>query len=200
MSRIQLALRVSDLQGSIDFYRSLFGIEPAKLRPGYANFAITEPPLKLVLIEGDPGQPTVMDHLGVEVEEPFGALARRGLVGGHDDPLDPRQVVQRLERHHHLDGRAVGVGDDAAGDVAQGVGVDLGDDQRHLGVHAPGAGVVDDDGTGLRGDGAVLAADRRRRARQDDVDAGKGLGPQRDDVVGVAPKLDRFAGAGSPAV
>jgi catechol 2,3-dioxygenase-like lactoylglutathione lyase family enzyme len=68
MSRVQLALRVSDLEGSIAFYRSLFGVEPAKRRPGYANFAITEPPLKLVLIEGAPDQPTVMDHLGIEVE------------------------------------------------------------------------------------------------------------------------------------
>lgn len=67
MSRVQLALRVSDLEGSIDFYRSLFGVEPAKRRPGYANFAIAEPPLKLVLIEGPAGGPTVMDHLGVEV-------------------------------------------------------------------------------------------------------------------------------------
>jgi catechol 2,3-dioxygenase-like lactoylglutathione lyase family enzyme len=68
MSRVQLALRVSDLEGSIDFYRSLFGVEPAKRRPGYANFAIAEPPLKLVLIEGQAGEPTVLDHLGVEVE------------------------------------------------------------------------------------------------------------------------------------
>ena len=68
MSRVQLALRVSDLEGSIAFYRSLFGVEPAKRRPGYANFAVTEPPLKLVLIEGEPGRPTVLDHLGVEVE------------------------------------------------------------------------------------------------------------------------------------
>jgi len=68
MSRVQLARRVSDLEGSIAFYRSLFGVEPAKRRPGYANFAITEPPLKLVLIEGRPEQPTVMDHLGVEVK------------------------------------------------------------------------------------------------------------------------------------
>ncbi|BCB89891.1 ArsI/CadI family heavy metal resistance metalloenzyme [Phytohabitans suffuscus] len=67
MSRVQLALRVSDLEGSIGFYSKLFGVEPAKLRPGYANFAVEEPPLKLVLIEGEPGQPTVMDHLGVEV-------------------------------------------------------------------------------------------------------------------------------------
>jgi len=67
MSRVQLALRVGDLQGSIEFYSKLFGVEPAKLRPGYANFAIAEPPLKLVLLEGEPGQHTVMDHLGVEV-------------------------------------------------------------------------------------------------------------------------------------
>ena len=68
MSRVQLALRVADLEGSITFYSKLFGAEPAKRRPGYANFAITEPPLKLVLIEGTPGEPTRMDHLGVEVQ------------------------------------------------------------------------------------------------------------------------------------
>src|SRR3954468_3147967 len=68
MSRVQLALRVSDLEGSIRFYRSLFGVEPAKRRPGYANFAVTEPPLKLVLLEGEADHTTVMDHLGVEVE------------------------------------------------------------------------------------------------------------------------------------
>ncbi|MEV0400548.1 ArsI/CadI family heavy metal resistance metalloenzyme [Actinoallomurus sp. NPDC050550] len=69
MSRVQLALRVADLEGSIAFYSKLFGAEPAKLRPGYANFAIAEPPLKLVLIEGEAGEPTRMDHLGVEVED-----------------------------------------------------------------------------------------------------------------------------------
>lgn len=68
MSRVQLALRVSDLEASIAFYESLFGVAPAKRRPGYANFAVVEPPLKLVLIEGQADQPTVMDHLGVEVE------------------------------------------------------------------------------------------------------------------------------------
>ncbi|MFB7931940.1 ArsI/CadI family heavy metal resistance metalloenzyme [Streptomyces sp. NPDC056039] len=68
MSRAQLALRVSDLEASITFYSKLFGTEPAKLREGYANFAITEPPLKLVLIEGRPGEETRLDHLGVEVE------------------------------------------------------------------------------------------------------------------------------------
>ena len=68
MSRIQLALRVSDIDAAIDFYSRLFGTEPAKRRPGYANFAIAEPPLKLVLIEGQPGHDTRLDHLGVEVE------------------------------------------------------------------------------------------------------------------------------------
>ncbi|MGH3246903.1 MAG: ArsI/CadI family heavy metal resistance metalloenzyme [Trebonia sp.] len=68
MSRVQLALRVADLEGSIAFYSKLFGAEPAKRRPGYANFAITQPPLKLVLIEGTADEPTRMDHLGVEVE------------------------------------------------------------------------------------------------------------------------------------
>jgi catechol 2,3-dioxygenase-like lactoylglutathione lyase family enzyme len=67
MSRVQLALRVSDLEGSVAFYSKLFGVEAAKRRPGYANFAIEQPPLKLVLIEGEPDQPTAMDHLGVEV-------------------------------------------------------------------------------------------------------------------------------------
>lgn len=68
MSRMQLALRVCDLESSVAFYSALFGVEPAKRRAGYANFAITEPPLKLVLLEGEADQPTVMDHLGVEVE------------------------------------------------------------------------------------------------------------------------------------
>ena len=84
MSRVQLALRVSDLEGSIDFYRSLFGVEPAKRRPGYANFAITEPPLKLVLIEGEPDRSTVLDHLGVEVattDEVSAATARLSGLG-----------------------------------------------------------------------------------------------------------------------
>ncbi|MFE7788740.1 ArsI/CadI family heavy metal resistance metalloenzyme [Streptomyces sp. NPDC057460] len=68
MSRVQLALRVPDLTASIAFYTKLFGTEPTKLRDGYANFAIAEPPLKLVLVEGNAGEDTRMDHLGVEVE------------------------------------------------------------------------------------------------------------------------------------
>jgi catechol 2,3-dioxygenase-like lactoylglutathione lyase family enzyme len=84
MSRVQLALRVADLEGSIAFYSKLFGAEPAKRRPGYANFTIAEPPLKLVLLEGRPGEPTRMDHLGVEVEtsgEVTAATARLAAEG-----------------------------------------------------------------------------------------------------------------------
>ena len=66
MSRIQLALNVEDLDQSVAFYSKLFGTEPAKLRPGYANFAVAEPPLKLILIE-NPGQGGSINHLGVEV-------------------------------------------------------------------------------------------------------------------------------------
>ena len=66
MSRIQLALNVDDVEAATAFYATLFGTEPAKTRPGYANFAIAEPPLKLVLLE-NPGQGGTLNHLGVEV-------------------------------------------------------------------------------------------------------------------------------------
>jgi len=68
MSRVQLALNVDDLDASIAFYRTLFATEPAKVRPGYANFAIEEPALKLVLLE-NPGQGGTLNHLGVEVDD-----------------------------------------------------------------------------------------------------------------------------------
>jgi catechol 2,3-dioxygenase-like lactoylglutathione lyase family enzyme len=67
MSRVQLALNVGDLDASIDFYTKLFNTPPAKVRENYANFAIAEPPLKLVLIAGH-GQPGSLNHVGVEVE------------------------------------------------------------------------------------------------------------------------------------
>ena len=66
MSRVQLALNVADLDAAIDFYTRLFGTAPAKIREGYANFAIAEPPLKLVLIE-NPEAGGTLNHLGVEV-------------------------------------------------------------------------------------------------------------------------------------
>jgi catechol 2,3-dioxygenase-like lactoylglutathione lyase family enzyme len=66
MARIQLALNVSDIDEAVDFYTRLFATEPAKRRPGYANFAITDPPLKLVLFE-NPDAGARLNHLGVEV-------------------------------------------------------------------------------------------------------------------------------------
>ena len=67
MSRVQLALNVDDLDASIVFYSNLFGAEPVKRKPGYANFAIDSPPLKLVLLE-NPGHGGTINHLGVQVD------------------------------------------------------------------------------------------------------------------------------------
>jgi len=83
MSRVQLALNVSDLEAAIEFYSKLFSTEPAKVRPGYANFAIIDPPLKLVLVEGGSGREDgvlgALNHLGIEVEttEDVSAAASR---------------------------------------------------------------------------------------------------------------------------
>ena len=83
MSRVQLALNVDDLDAAIAFYSKLFGVQPAKVRPGYANFAVAEPPLKLVLLE-NPGQGGTLNHLGVEVESServHGEIARLSGAG-----------------------------------------------------------------------------------------------------------------------
>lgn len=74
MSRVQLALNVPDIDQAVDFYRRLFATEPAKRKPGYANFAIADPPLKLVLFER-PDAPERLNHLGVEVEDPAAVRA-----------------------------------------------------------------------------------------------------------------------------
>jgi catechol 2,3-dioxygenase-like lactoylglutathione lyase family enzyme len=68
MSRVQLALNVDNLEESISFYSKLFNTTPAKIKPGYANFAVAEPPLKLILQE-NPGQGGSINHLGVEVAD-----------------------------------------------------------------------------------------------------------------------------------
>lgn len=68
MSRVQLALNVADLEGAIAFYEKLLDAPPAKVRPGYANFAVADPPLKLVLIENPAAAPGSLNHLGIEVE------------------------------------------------------------------------------------------------------------------------------------
>lgn len=77
MSRVQLALNVTDLEAAVDFYSKLFDAKPHKRRPGYANFAIDEPPLKLVLFEAAEGG--TLNHLGVEVPsvDEVGAASRR---------------------------------------------------------------------------------------------------------------------------
>jgi catechol 2,3-dioxygenase-like lactoylglutathione lyase family enzyme len=77
-SRVQLALNVDDIDQAVEFYTTLFDTKPAKLRPGYANFAIDEPPLKLILFE-NPGQGGSLNHLGVEVPstEDVDAVQRR---------------------------------------------------------------------------------------------------------------------------
>src|SRR3712207_2808760 len=92
MSRVQLALRVADLEAAVDFYSRLFGASPAKRRPGYANFALLEPPLKLVLLEGSASEPTRMDHLGVEVPSP-------GEVTAATERLTAAGLATRVEKN-----------------------------------------------------------------------------------------------------
>ena len=87
MPRVQLALNVADIDGAVEFYTKLFGTEPAKRRPGYANFAVADPPLKLVLIESSArGQGTLgaLNHLGVEVETSHDVTAAAGRLSGAD--------------------------------------------------------------------------------------------------------------------
>jgi catechol 2,3-dioxygenase-like lactoylglutathione lyase family enzyme len=82
MSRMQLALNVNDVDAAVEFYAKLFGTEPAKRRPGYANFAIAEPPLKLVLLENT-GRGGSLNHLGVEVADVDTVDAEQARLAGH---------------------------------------------------------------------------------------------------------------------
>ncbi len=90
MSRVQLALNVNDLNAAIEFYSKLFATEPAKIRQGYANFAIAEPPLKLVLIE-NPGQGGSLNHLGVEVESADLVAAATARLSGEGMATDVQE-------------------------------------------------------------------------------------------------------------
>jgi len=115
MSRVQLALNVSDLDEAIDFYSKLFATKPTKVRPGYANFAIAEPPLKLVLVEhgasreGD-GVAGALNHLGIEVETTaeVGAATNRltheGLVTEVEDQVTCCYALQDKVWVHDPDG------------------------------------------------------------------------------------------------
>ena len=88
MARVQLAINVDNLDESIAFYSKLFGTEPAKLKPGYANFAISEPPLKLILME-NPGQGGSLNHLGVEVADTDTVDAEQTRLA---EPASPRST------------------------------------------------------------------------------------------------------------
>ena len=100
MSRVQLALNVADLEKAVEFYSSLFDTPPAKVRPGYANFAVAEPPLKLVLIENPAAAPGSLNHLGIEVastDEVAAAqhrLAGAGLPTAVEDEVSCCYAVQ----------------------------------------------------------------------------------------------------------
>lgn len=112
MSRVQLSLNVSDLEAAVDFYRRLFGAEPAKLKPGYANFAIDEPPLKLVLNSPGNGPAATINHLGVEVEsaelveQASGRLADAGLEVEREDEARCCYARQTKVWAHDPDGAA----------------------------------------------------------------------------------------------
>jgi catechol 2,3-dioxygenase-like lactoylglutathione lyase family enzyme len=82
MSRLQLALNVEDLDTAVTFYSRLLGVEPAKRKPGYANFAVAEPPLKLVLFES-PGQGGTINHLGIEMEDAADVEAAASRLAEH---------------------------------------------------------------------------------------------------------------------
>jgi catechol 2,3-dioxygenase-like lactoylglutathione lyase family enzyme len=93
MGRVQLALNVTDLEAAVGFYSKLFDTAPAKRRPGYANFAIEDPPLKLILVEGH-GAGGTLNHLGVEVPDSDDVaaaqarLAGQGLLTAVEDQVD----------------------------------------------------------------------------------------------------------------
>jgi catechol 2,3-dioxygenase-like lactoylglutathione lyase family enzyme len=92
MSRVQLALNVSDLETAVEFYSKLFATPPAKLRPGYANFAVADPPLKLVLFEAEDSAGT-LNHLGVEVDSTASVAATKARLEGEDLPTATEDAV-----------------------------------------------------------------------------------------------------------
>ena len=98
MARVQLALNVAELDSAIDFYSQLFRTEPHKVRPGYANFEVADPPLKLVLIEN--GRGGDLNHLGVEVESAGQVVAETQRLGqlGHELEIEDAVVCCHAEQ------------------------------------------------------------------------------------------------------
>jgi catechol 2,3-dioxygenase-like lactoylglutathione lyase family enzyme len=132
MSRVQLALNVADLETSIDFYTKLFGTPPAKVRDGYANFAIADPPLKLVLFEGAEGGS--LNHLGVETEtgdEVVAAEARLTDTGLETTGVDDTQCCYATKTETWLSGP-----DDARWEWY----VKTGDSEQFANFVSPGSG------------------------------------------------------------
>lgn len=139
MSRLQLALRVSDLDRAVPFYEQAFATTVTKRRPGYANFAITDPPLKLVLLEGSEGAGG-LDHLGVEAmdgDELAGFQARwddAGLTGRVEEHSDCCYATQDKSWTTDPDGlpwevyRVVGDADTLAPEPESGACCTTGDD------------------------------------------------------------------------
>lgn len=93
MSRVQLALNVSDIDEAVAFYSRLLGAQPAKVRPGYANFAVADPPLKLVLIESPDAEQRI-NHLGVEVETAAEVVAADLRLRSEGEQPDPEMGVE----------------------------------------------------------------------------------------------------------
>lgn len=85
MSRFQLSLNVANVDEAVDFYRRLFGVEPAKHQLGYANFVVADPPFKLVVIEGE-GESGTLNHLGIEVADSDAVVAQTERLAGLDLP------------------------------------------------------------------------------------------------------------------
>ena len=93
MARVQLALNVRQLDEAVDFYSKLFGTDPAKVRTGYANFAVDDPPLKLVLIENPEMPAGSLNHLGVEVESTDEVAAAQGRLASEGLPTATEEQV-----------------------------------------------------------------------------------------------------------
>ena len=93
MARVQLALNVRQLDEAVDFYSKLFGTEPAKVRPGYANFAVADPPLKLVLVENPEMPAGSLNHLGVEVESTDEVAAAQARLASEGLPTATEEQV-----------------------------------------------------------------------------------------------------------
>ena len=86
MSRFQLSLNVRDVEAAVAFYTKLFGVEPAKHRPGYANFVVADPPMKLVVIE-DEGEPGTINHVGIEVDDTAEVIDQTQRLAALDLPV-----------------------------------------------------------------------------------------------------------------